>query len=212
MTPMAASGTRRTWADRAVGIMRVEAAAPTIKSLQSMTRSPSWTHHASPYTVMQARRRRRTIRPGSRLDPRAVPLPPAKGRSIGSDSRRLTSRGMPRKVSRHDKTGENSRPTNGENSTPAHTSGRASLEGDRAVLETAGGCQSADTPRIDVVGPGYIGHRLASREPLSSSIYIFDPSSLRVVRIQPFWWRPVRTRPYKSSFQSMKVGTCRSAL
>jgi transposase, IS5 family len=49
-----------------------------------------------------------------------VPLPPAKGRSIGSDSRRLTSRGMPREVSCHDKTGENSLPTNGENSTPAH--------------------------------------------------------------------------------------------
>ena len=50
-----------------------------------------------------------------------VPLPPAKGRSIGGDSPRLTPRGMPREVSRSDKTGENSRPTNGEDSTPAHT-------------------------------------------------------------------------------------------
>ena len=50
-----------------------------------------------------------------------MPLPPAKGRSIGSDSRRLTSPGMPREVSRRHKTGENSRPTNGENSTPAHS-------------------------------------------------------------------------------------------
>ena len=49
-----------------------------------------------------------------------VLLPPAKGRSIGGDSRRPTSRGMPREVGRRIKTGENSRPTNGENSTAAH--------------------------------------------------------------------------------------------
>ena len=46
-----------------------------------------------------------------------VPLPPAKGRSIDGDSRRPTSRGMPREVGRRIKTGENSRPTIGENST-----------------------------------------------------------------------------------------------
>ncbi len=44
------------------------------------------------------------------------------GRSIGSDLRRPTP-GAAREVSRHDETGENSRPTNGENSTPAHTLG-----------------------------------------------------------------------------------------
>src|SRR6266446_992692 len=49
-----------------------------------------------------------------------VLLPPAKGRSIGGDSRWLISRGMPREVSCDDKTGENSRPTIGEDSTPAH--------------------------------------------------------------------------------------------
>jgi hypothetical protein len=55
-----------------------------------------------------------------------VPLPPAKGRSIGGDSRHLTSRGMPREVRRRDETGENSRPTNGEDSTPAHNHARLS--------------------------------------------------------------------------------------
>ena len=46
-----------------------------------------------------------------------VPLPPANGRSIGGDSRRPTSQGMPREAGRSVKTGENSRPTNGEDST-----------------------------------------------------------------------------------------------
>jgi len=50
-----------------------------------------------------------------------VLLPPAKGRSIDGDSRRPTSRGMLREVGRRIKTGENSRPTIGENSTAAHT-------------------------------------------------------------------------------------------
>src|SRR5258708_8735783 len=50
-----------------------------------------------------------------------VLLPPAKGRSIGGDSRWPISRGMLREVSCDDKTGENSRPTIGEDSTPAHT-------------------------------------------------------------------------------------------
>src|SRR5260370_41791392 len=50
-----------------------------------------------------------------------VLLPPAKGRSIGGDSRWPISRGMPREVSCDDKTGENSRPTIGEDSTPAHS-------------------------------------------------------------------------------------------
>jgi hypothetical protein len=49
-----------------------------------------------------------------------VLLPPAKGRSIDGDSRRPTSRGMLREVGRRIKTGENSRPTIGENSTAAH--------------------------------------------------------------------------------------------
>jgi hypothetical protein len=49
-----------------------------------------------------------------------VPLPPAKGRSIGTDSLWLSFRGMPRKLSQGIKTGENSRPTNGEDTTPAH--------------------------------------------------------------------------------------------
>ena len=49
-----------------------------------------------------------------------VLLPPAKGRSIDGDSRRPTSRGIPREVGRRIKTGENSRPTIGENSTAAH--------------------------------------------------------------------------------------------
>ncbi len=50
-----------------------------------------------------------------------VLLPPAKGRSIDGDSRRPTSRGIPREVGRRIKTGENSRPTIGENSTAAHS-------------------------------------------------------------------------------------------
>jgi len=49
-----------------------------------------------------------------------VLLPPAKGRSIDGDSRPPTSRGMPREVGRRIKTGENSRPTIGDNSTAAH--------------------------------------------------------------------------------------------
>jgi len=56
-----------------------------------------------------------------------VLLPPAKGRSIDGDSRRPTSRGMLREVGRRIKTGENSRPTIGENSTAAHTTEKASL-------------------------------------------------------------------------------------
>src|SRR4029079_6502279 len=50
-----------------------------------------------------------------------VPLPPTNGRSIGDDSRRPASRGMLREPGHRIKTGENSRPTNGEYSTPAHT-------------------------------------------------------------------------------------------
>ena len=50
-----------------------------------------------------------------------VPLPPANGRSIGDDSRRPASRGMLREPGHRIKTGENSRPTNGEYSTPAHS-------------------------------------------------------------------------------------------
>ena len=50
-----------------------------------------------------------------------VPLPPAKGRSIDGDLRHLTSRGMPRELRRRNETGENSRPTNGEDTTPAHS-------------------------------------------------------------------------------------------
>ena len=53
-----------------------------------------------------------------------VLLPPAKGRSIDGDSRRPTSRGIPREVGRLIKTGENSRPTIGENSTAAHSMDR----------------------------------------------------------------------------------------
>ena len=49
-----------------------------------------------------------------------VPLPPTNGRSIGDDSRRPASRGMLREPGHRIKTGENSRPTNGEYSTPAH--------------------------------------------------------------------------------------------
>ena len=41
---------------------------------------------------------------------------------------------MPRKVSRHVKTGENSRPTNGEDSTPAHTPGAHAI----LLLDQAG--------------------------------------------------------------------------
>src|SRR5262245_64062975 len=52
-----------------------------------------------------------------------VPLPPANGRSIGDDSRRPASRGMLREPGHRIKTGENSRPTKGEYSTPAHTYG-----------------------------------------------------------------------------------------
>src|SRR6185369_4002615 len=51
-----------------------------------------------------------------------VPLPPTNGRSIGDDSRRPASRGMLREPGHRIKTGENSRPTNGEYSTPAHSS------------------------------------------------------------------------------------------
>ena len=53
-----------------------------------------------------------------------VLLPPAKGRSIDGDSRPPTSRRMPREVGRRIKTGENSRPTIGENSTATHTAHR----------------------------------------------------------------------------------------
>ena len=53
------------------------------------------------------------------FDHRAAPS--RQGEQHRDDSRRLTSRGMPREVSRHDETGENSRPINGEDSTPAHT-------------------------------------------------------------------------------------------
>ena len=50
-----------------------------------------------------------------------VLLPPRQGEKLDGDSRRPTSRGMPREVGRRIKTGENSRPTIGENSTAAHT-------------------------------------------------------------------------------------------
>jgi hypothetical protein len=47
--------------------------------------------------------------------------------------------------------------------------GRPSLGGaDRAVLERAGGCQPANRGRIDIVGPGHIGLRLACGQALDS--------------------------------------------
>jgi len=52
------------------------------------------------------------------FDHRAAPS--RQGEQHRGDSRRPTSRGMPRGVGRHDETGENSTPINGEDSTPAH--------------------------------------------------------------------------------------------
>src|SRR6516225_9659307 len=78
-----------------------------------------------------------------------VPLPPAKGRSIGGDSRHLTSQGMSRKVRRRDETGENSRPTNGEDSTPAHKAQVIALEKAKTEKEAHGEFESEH--------PGYCG-------------------------------------------------------
>src|SRR5262245_25247834 len=41
---------------------------------------------------------------------------------------------------------------------------------DRAVLERADGCQPANRGRIDIVGPGHIGLRLACGEALDSRL------------------------------------------
>src|SRR5262245_17342445 len=65
-----------------------------------------------------------------------VPLPPANGRSIGDDSRRPASRGMLREPGHRIKTGENSRPTNGEYSTPAHIPGKSTFQWPQGQADT----------------------------------------------------------------------------
>ena len=67
-------------------------------------------------------------------------LPPAKGRSICGDSRRAD---LSRQVSRHGKTGENSRPIIGEDSTPAQTSGPQGIAEAMMASRTAFGLGSS---------------------------------------------------------------------
>ena len=50
-----------------------------------------------------------------------VLIPPAKGTSIGDNRAARPPGACPRKGGQHDETGENSRPINGEDSTPAHS-------------------------------------------------------------------------------------------
>src|SRR3954468_6796088 len=68
----------------------------------------------------------RIITSSPRLPP--VPLPPATGRSFGGDCAAAPP-GSPRRLRRRDGAGENSAPTNGEDSTPAYSHvGRDALD------------------------------------------------------------------------------------
>src|SRR3954463_8155823 len=100
---------------------------------------PSW--RAMAETVRPCRCSSKIIMSSPRLT--TVPLPPATGSSIGEKDATLAPRISPQAVRRADKTGECSKPTNGEDLTPAHTAGRAAVlprHPDRvlALLQEAG--------------------------------------------------------------------------
>src|SRR5215212_3827862 len=77
---------------------------------------PSW--RAMAETVRPCRCSSKIIMSSPRLT--TVPLPPAKGRNIGDKDATLAPRISPQVIRRADKTGEYSKPTNGEDLTPAH--------------------------------------------------------------------------------------------
>src|SRR3954468_2147141 len=81
---------------------------------------PSWRAMAA--TFRPCRRSSKIIMSSPRLT--TVPLPPATGRNIGDKEATLAPRISPQVIRRADKTGEYSKPTNGEDLTPAHTAGR----------------------------------------------------------------------------------------
>src|SRR3954470_24772733 len=81
---------------------------------------PSW--RAMAETVRPCRRSSKIIMSSPRLN--TVPLPPATGRNIGDNDATFAPRISPQVIRRGDKTGECSKPTNGEDLTPAHKAGR----------------------------------------------------------------------------------------
>src|SRR3954470_1506479 len=79
---------------------------------------PSWRAMAA--TFRPCRCSSKIIMSSPRLT--TVPLPPAKGRSIGAKDAAWPLGSSPQAIRRADKTGECSKPTNGEDLTPAHRS------------------------------------------------------------------------------------------